>query len=842
MTMVNPFLQQVAFRGFVDDGAPGAATAHAAENTDWTQEANTNFRVRFELEERDGGFENNVQVRLQYNRNGTGWNDVTDLSNVIRAVTSPHYADEDADGVDRLTTSTKTFSGGVLDENGLAGTNNQIDMAGNDHWEIEYCLQIVGADVNDADTIELRMVRDTASLEAWLQTPSITANVSSVINQTVNQVVEADTAQPIAKAKVKATGQVVETDNVQPITSVTAVPVGQVAETDLAQPLFAAKVKAIGQVVETDLAQPISYDGGGGGTLPTITSLGEGSGANITTLDISVTVADDVDDALVAFVPFAEGSGATSTIQSVVLDPGGVDEQAFTFKDAHSADLGVYMRAEVWQLLNPPTGTFTVRITASESIARLFGEISQAVGVNQTDPFGTATAKNSGSGSAVSATLTTSEANSLLLGCSYFNGGDSDLTPGTDVVELMDRVQTGTNGWAGYKEAPTAGSNTIDYSSDLSDDWVIIGVELLAVSQAGITQPVNQVVETDTAQPVAWAPKHRLVEQTVEADTPQPVASLKTKALNQAAEADAAQPIAAAKTKAVGQIAETNTAQAVASAKVKAIAQVVEADTAQPVASTKTKAVGQAGEIDTAQTVAIAKAKAIGQIAETDTAQPITAAGAITVAVGQVVEADTAKSVSSTKVKAIGQAAEVDLAQPVASLKAVLLAQVAEADAAGAVSSLKTATVAGVLETDLAQPITVQTSGGEITVSVGQVVETDLAQPLRRLKTNGVGQVTEVDLAQLVGIEKTATITQVTEFDDAVSIAWAPKHRLIGQVLETNTALAITLQPTVIPAKLILSEALVYDVVLSDGPIYSLELVDRLLTDIDLDEEGGENA
>lgn len=215
--------------------------------------------------------------------------------------------------------------------------------------------------------------------------------------------------------------------------------------------------------------------------MPVLTTVGEDSAANATTLDISVTILNETDDALLASIPFADGSGSTATISSVVLDPGGANEANFTFKDANTADASLYMRTEAWRLFDPPAGTFTVRITASEELARLFGEVSQAVTVDQTDPFGSTVAKNDGSSTSASVTLTTSEDNSVVLGIAYHGDGDTDITPGTDVVELMDRVQTGVNGWAGYKEAPSAGSTTVDFTTDGSSDWAMIGLEVLGI-------------------------------------------------------------------------------------------------------------------------------------------------------------------------------------------------------------------------------------------------------------------------------------------------------------------------------------------------------------------------
>lgn len=79
--------------------------------------------------------------------------------------------------------------------------------------------------------------------------------------KTINQVVETDTAQSIAKLKQHAMGQVVETDLAQTLARRKQKAIGQATETDTAQSLSRLKQRTIGQVTETDFAQPISPSG-----------------------------------------------------------------------------------------------------------------------------------------------------------------------------------------------------------------------------------------------------------------------------------------------------------------------------------------------------------------------------------------------------------------------------------------------------------------------------------------------------------------------------------------------------------------------------------------------------
>lgn len=215
--MTTPVFEQTDFQGFADDGVPGSATSKAAANTGWTQNVDENFRIRFAVEETAGKSQNNVQVTFQYNLNGTGWNLIT-ASTPIQTASTTHYADEDADNVQRV--STGTFTGGVLNEDDQAGASNQIDYLGNDIWETESCFTIDSAQVADTDTIQVRCLYEAATLDFYTSVPTITVSEATVITGTVNQVTETDLAQPVTQnPKIKVVGQVTETEVAQPITA-----------------------------------------------------------------------------------------------------------------------------------------------------------------------------------------------------------------------------------------------------------------------------------------------------------------------------------------------------------------------------------------------------------------------------------------------------------------------------------------------------------------------------------------------------------------------------------------------------------------------------------------------
>lgn len=171
---------QKTFRGRNDDGNETTATWKAAQGADFSQLKDTNFRIRFEVQETAACAKNNVVWRLQYNRNGAGWNDVTATSSVVRASASPNLADA-ANLTNQLTLGTGTFQGatGFDEVNGDAG-GASMDLAASGHAEAEYCVQIRSADVASGDTIQLRITDSGTAFAAYDDTPTITVDSGAV--------------------------------------------------------------------------------------------------------------------------------------------------------------------------------------------------------------------------------------------------------------------------------------------------------------------------------------------------------------------------------------------------------------------------------------------------------------------------------------------------------------------------------------------------------------------------------------------------------------------------------------------------------------------------------------
>ena len=266
----------------------------------------------------------------------------------------------------------------------------------------------------------------------------------------------------------------------------------------------------------------------------------------------------------------------------------------------------------------------TVTFSASTADRRLV--VCEWLGAATTSALVGTNSKNNASETVVeSNTVNPGVDGCLFLGVMTPNTSALTTTPGTGFFEIADL----TSGWqTEFDTQTTAAAKEATWTVSPADDATCV----LAVFQppaAGQTISVNQITETDTAQAVAWAPKHRLVGQIVETDT--------------------AQAVTLRRSYAVAQVEETDTAQAVT-----------------PVVS-KTVAVDQVAELDTAQAVAWApKHRLVGQVEEVDAAQAVTVVGATVVAVGQVEELDTAQVVVwAPKHRLVTLVAETDEAQTI---------------------------------------------------------------------------------------------------------------------------------------------------------------------------------
>ncbi|MGD9034531.1 MAG: DUF2341 domain-containing protein, partial [Desulfobacteraceae bacterium] len=165
----DPSFNQGSFQARNDNGDETASTWTAAANTNWTQMVDKNFRVRFLVQETAGNPDADKTLQLEYNLNSGGWNDVTGASSVVKAAATANVTDA-VDTSQQLGSGTFVTPNAGFDEaDGLVG-GASLDFSGNDEVEVEFSLQIVGADVSNGDTIELRV----KGLNTYTNTPTVT--------------------------------------------------------------------------------------------------------------------------------------------------------------------------------------------------------------------------------------------------------------------------------------------------------------------------------------------------------------------------------------------------------------------------------------------------------------------------------------------------------------------------------------------------------------------------------------------------------------------------------------------------------------------------------------------
>jgi len=157
-TAVVPlFREQASFRGRNDDGTDETdATWIAALNTDWNQAADATFRVRFLVKNLGNQAGADQTFQLTASHNAGAYFDVTGSSTIIKAVASTKVV-EGANTTQQLGAGTfVTPNAGIDEVDGQAG-GTALDFAGYDEVELEFVLQIIGVDVSDSDTIDLRL-------------------------------------------------------------------------------------------------------------------------------------------------------------------------------------------------------------------------------------------------------------------------------------------------------------------------------------------------------------------------------------------------------------------------------------------------------------------------------------------------------------------------------------------------------------------------------------------------------------------------------------------------------------------------------------------------------------
>lgn len=166
----TPQVQQIHYRWYADDSSDVDATT-ALANEDTTYEINDlgSHHLRVKIHN-IGSMGSTANLKLQYNVDGNGWNDVNASSSNVRTIAGlPTEADPVSE---RLTTDAHTYEDGVYDDvDGFVQMTSPVDI----DKEHVYSIEFRSADLSGGESIDFRLTSTGGSLlEQYLETPNCT--------------------------------------------------------------------------------------------------------------------------------------------------------------------------------------------------------------------------------------------------------------------------------------------------------------------------------------------------------------------------------------------------------------------------------------------------------------------------------------------------------------------------------------------------------------------------------------------------------------------------------------------------------------------------------------------
>lgn len=200
---------------------------------------------------------------------------------------------------------------------------------------------------------------------------------------------------------------------------------------------------------------------------------------NSTTRDVSITVGAGSDRALVAFVTRYDG---TTSASSVAVTTGGYGDSRDQFTFLGKCLYPITGMIEIWYLVNPPSGSITIRSTLPSSPSNEHGlAVMSFAGVSQSNPIDNFTSATTTGGFGAIA----SSANNMVV-CGISDAANRTITNGT-VAE--------TGVWQQFDDfAYSVGS--------ASFQWTFSGTE---GGNAGVVGAnINEVGATQTLMGQIW--------------------------------------------------------------------------------------------------------------------------------------------------------------------------------------------------------------------------------------------------------------------------------------------------------------------------------------------------
>jgi hypothetical protein len=173
---------QTIYRGRKDDNTRALATNIAAENTDWTQALDTNFRINFAIDFVGTAASGAFTPLFEYSTDGTTWTAITTTSTFVRATTSANFTD-DAAITAKLTSDANNFVNGRMDSTGVTSAITLTNAP--DCTEVEICIQLRSADFTGSGLTfaEVKVSNNGVDLFSYTAIPTISIHTTAAASQ-----------------------------------------------------------------------------------------------------------------------------------------------------------------------------------------------------------------------------------------------------------------------------------------------------------------------------------------------------------------------------------------------------------------------------------------------------------------------------------------------------------------------------------------------------------------------------------------------------------------------------------------------------------------------------------
>lgn len=241
--------------------------------------------------------------------------------------------------------------------------------------------------------------------------------------------------------------------------------------------------------------------GGTGSAVVVATTSGGTAGANAGSLTISHTTSSGANRLMIVGVGLAStGNNVTSQNVSNITYNG----TPLTLLTNVIDGSNLRVRAEVFYMVNPPSGTANVIITTSNATQEIYAEVTTFTNVNQTTPLGPVTTNGLTTANPTAATnIVTSAVNELVYQIVNWDGNGSSytITPGTGQTSLWN---TGPSTYAAIcgastKPGPSSGTSSTNYwSINSARRYAAVGVSIKSAGGSGSSVTGTAFTQTPT--------------------------------------------------------------------------------------------------------------------------------------------------------------------------------------------------------------------------------------------------------------------------------------------------------------------------------------------------------